>query len=136
MNLVQENIKKIFSKENKIFFVKYLLISILGYLFIFLSLFILIDFLKMNKTISFLIVYAINYLFLYVVQLKYLFNTSHHKYKLIRFITFILFFYICANLIYNLGLMLHVNYLISTALTIVILMPFRLITSKLIVFKD
>jgi len=129
-------IKKILNPENKKLFIKYVLISIFSYGFVFSGLIILVDFFNTSKTIAFVVIYAINYLFLYFIQLKYLFNTKHHKYKLFRFIAFILIFYICANLIYNLGLLLHVNYLISTALTIVILMPFRIVTSKLIVFKD
>lgn len=127
---------RILSQKNKKLFIKYALISIFSYGFVFSGLIILVDFFNVNKTIAFTAVYAVNYLFLYFVQLRYLFNTNHHKDKLIRFIAFILFFYICANLIYNLGLMLNINYLASTALTIIILMPFRLITSKLIVFKD
>ncbi len=136
MKPFEDSLKKIFSSENKKLFSRYLLISVLGYSLIFLGIFILIDFLKMNKPIAFSIVYGISYIFLYVVQLKYLFKTSHHPKKLIRFISFILFFYFMANIIYNIGLRLNINYLLSTALTIVILMPFRLIASKWFVFKN
>lgn len=90
----------------------------------------------MNKTLAFTLVYGVNYIFLYVVQLRYLFNTEHHIYKLVRFVSFILIFYLLANIIYNIGLKLNINYLLSTALTIIILMPFRFIASKKIVFKS
>lgn len=136
MSLFQYNINQILNKENKEFFVKYILISILGYLFIFLSLFILIDLFKMNKAISFLIVYAVNYMFLYVVQLKYLFKKKHDRNKIVRFYGTLLFFYFLANMLYNLGIYLRIHYFFSTLLTIVILMPFRFIVSKFFVFKD
>lgn len=129
-------IKSIISQENKYFFIKYVLISLLSYGFVFSSLIILVDYFNINKTIAFTMVYLVNYIFLYAVQLKYLFKTYHHSKKLIRYISFILVFYFLANIIYNIGLRLGINYLLSTALTIVILMPFRIITSKRFVFKN
>ncbi len=129
-------IDKILNKENRNLAVRYVLISIISYGFVFSGLIFLVDIFKVNKTYSFLIVYGINYIFLYVVQLKYLFKTNHNKYKLIRFIVFILFFYLSANLIYNAGLKLGLHYLISTTFTIIVLMPLRIIVSKMIVFKD
>jgi len=128
-------IKNILSPENKKLFVKYVLISILSYGFVFTGLIVLVELFNTNKTVAFTLVYAINYLFLYVVQLKYLFNTKHHIKKLIRFISFILFFYFLANIIYNVGLRLNIHYLLATVLTIIILMPFRIVLSKLFVFK-
>ena len=129
-------IKSIISQENKYIFIKYVLISLLSYGFVFSSLIILVDYFNINKTIAFTMVYLVNYIFLYAVQLKYLFKTYHHSKKLIRYISFILVFYFLANIIYNIGLRLGINYLLSTALTIVILMPFRIITSKRFVFKN
>jgi putative flippase GtrA len=93
-------------------------------------------FFNINKSIAFIVIYAVNYFFLYIIQLKYLFKTKHRKNKLIRFISSILFFYFLANIFYNIGLKLELNYLLATSITIVILFPFRLVTSKFIVFKD
>jgi putative flippase GtrA len=129
-------IKKILNPENKKLFIKYVLISLIGYSFIFLGLFIFVDILNWNKTISFMIVYAITYVYLYVIQLKYLFKKKHDIYKLIKFYFSIFCFYILANILFNLGLKLNINYLISTTFTIILLMPFRLIVSKLFVFKN
>lgn len=130
------NFKHLFKTTNKIFLAKYVLISVVGYSFIFLSLIILIDCFSLNKSISFLIVYALNYVFLYVVQLKFLFNTNHQNYKLVRFFMYIIVFYVVANLIYNLGIIFGLHYLVSTLLTIGILMPLRLIALKIYVYKD
>ncbi len=129
-------INRILNKENRLLAIRYILISLLSYGFVFSGLILLVFFLKVSETKAFIIVYGINYIFLYVVQLRYLFRTNHNTYKLIRFIGFVLFFYLCANLMYNLGLYLNLNYLISTAFTIIILMPFRIIISKLFVFKN
>jgi len=129
-------IEKLLSKENRTLIFRYILISILSYGFVFSGLIALVSFFKINKTYAFLIIYGINYIFLYIVQLRFLFKTNHTKYKLIRFISFIIFFYLLANLIYNIGLYFQINYLISTGLTVIILMPLRIIISKLFVYKD
>jgi putative flippase GtrA len=124
------------SPENKKLFIKYILVSLLSYGFVFSGLILFVDVFNINKSIAFIVIYAVNYLFLYIIQLKYLFKTKHRKNKLIRFISSILFFYFLANIFYNIGLKLELNYLLATSITIVILFPFRLVTSKFIVFKD
>jgi len=129
-------IKRLFNAENKQLIIRYIFISLFGYGFVFFSLYILVDILKNNETISFMLVYAISYVFLYTLQLKYLFKTNHNNYKFIRFCGSILFFYLCANLLYNIGLWLKLNYLLSTTFTIIILMPLRFIISKLFVYKN
>lgn len=129
-------IKQIFSPENKELFVKYVLISIVGYGLIFFGLFVLVELLNINKSVSFLIVYAFTYIYLYAIQLKYLFKTKHNISKLTRFYVSVFIFYLFANIIFNIGLKLNINYLVSNALTIIILMPLRLIVSKLFVFKN
>lgn len=128
--------RNILNSENKTLFFKYVFISIISYGFVFTSLIILVDVFNTNKTLAFIMVYFINYLFLYAIQLKYLFKTYHQSKKLIRFVCFILFFYLLSNIIYNIGLILNINYLLSTGLTIVILMPFRLVVSKNFVYKN
>lgn len=127
--------KNILSPENKKLFVKYIFISLVSYGFVFTGLILLIDVFEVNKSLAFLAVYGVNYIFLYVVQLRYLFNTEHHTNKLIRFVGYILFFYLLANALYNLGLVLKINYLVSTVITIIILMPLRLLVSKKYVYK-
>lgn len=115
--------------------VRYIGISIFSYGFVFISLYILVDVFQVDESLSFLLVYGVAYLLLYSIQLKFLFKTSHEKRKLIKFILSLLLFYIISNLLYNLFLYVNVNYLISTALTIVILAPLRFLTSKYYVYK-
>ncbi len=128
-------LKKILSKKNIQLFNKYILISFFGYGFVFSSLYIMIDLLGINKSISFLIVYGISYIILYSIQLRFLFKTEHNKKRLLKFIGSLIFFYLLANLFYNIGIQLEIQYLISTCLTIAILTPLRFIVSKQFVFK-
>lgn len=128
--------KKLFNAENRQLLLRYIYISVFGYGFVFVSLYLLVDVLGVSEKIAFMVVYAISYIFLYTLQLKYLFKKEHDIYKLLRFCGSLLFFYLCANLFYNVGLRLNINYLISTVLTIIILMPLRFLVAKLIVFKS
>lgn len=126
---------KIITKDTVIQLIKYAKISIISYSYVFLSLYLLVELLDLNESIAFMIVYGILYALLYFIQMKYLFNTSHSKKKLIRFILAIATFYVLANLLYNLGIYLKINYLISTVITIAILMPLRFLTYKYVVYK-
>lgn len=127
---------RIINKKNKKLLFKYAVISILSYFYTFSLLYLLIDELGIGKTASFLIVYGSAYLFLYGVQLKFLFSKSHDMAKFSRYLFSILLFYTGANILYNLGLFIGLHYLISTAITIVILMPLRLFVYTLFVYKD
>lgn len=126
---------KLINKDTFLQIVKYAKISIVGYVYVFISLYLLVDVLNINKSVAFLLVYGILYVLLYFIQMKYLFNTSHDKKKLIRFVLTVLSFYILANLLYNIGIHFKINYLLSTVITIGILMPLRFIVYKYVVYK-
>ncbi|TXE05854.1 hypothetical protein ES711_14940 [Gelidibacter salicanalis] len=131
-----EKIKSILISENYKLVKKYTVLSVFGYLYVFTTLYILVDFFSINKTISFILSYGSWYIVLYVLQLKYLFQTHHNKRKMLRFYASLLFFYIWANLFYNLGIKYEIHYLLSTLITIIILLPLRFVVSKMFVFKD
>lgn len=130
------SITKIINPKNKKLLLKYGLISLLSYLYTFSGLYFLIDELKVGKEISFIIIYGSAYLVLYSIQLRFLFFKKHDSNKLFRYLIAIIIFYISANIFYNLGLYLKLHYLLSTALTIIILMPLRLMVYTLFVYKD
>jgi len=128
--------KKILDKKNKKLAIKYILLSLVSYGFVFVGIIFLVEFSGISETMSFIIIYAINYLFLYIAQNKYLFKTKHDPNKLIRFIIYLVVFYILAIILFNTGTKLGLQYLITTALTIIILFPLRLLILKKVVYKD
>lgn len=132
----KNSLKKFFTILNKKLISRYVLISILSYIFVFAGLYLLVDVYEINKTLAFIIVYGIAYIVLYGVQLKFLYSKSHDNSKLIKYFFSILFFYVCANFLYNFGLFFNLNYIISTALTIMILMPLRLLIYTFFVYGD
>lgn len=129
-------ITRIINFKNKKLFFKYGFISLLSYCYTFSGLYFLIDELKMGKELSFILVYGSAYIVLYSIQLRFLFFKKHDSNKLFRYLIAIIIFYIGANIFYNLGLYFNFHYLLSTAFTIIILMPLRLIVYSLFVYKD
>jgi putative flippase GtrA len=128
-------LKTLKNKELHSQVIKYIFISLFGYSFVFLSLYILVEILKTNKSIAFMIVYGVLYLMLYTLQLRLLFKTTHSNSKLIKFCLSLVFFYLLANVLYNTFNYFEINYLISTFITVLILTPFRFIISKFYVYK-
>lgn len=122
--------------DNKKVFSKYVLISLASYLYVFVSLFIMVDHFKCDEHIAFIIVYGIAYLALYNIHLKYLFFKKHDNKKVFRYGISILIFYVLVNVIYNLTLYSGVNYLFSTAISVIVLIPIRFLTYKYFVYKN
>ncbi|WP_431158436.1 GtrA family protein [Winogradskyella poriferorum] len=112
-----------------------MIISLIGYCFVFSGLFLFVDVLNINQSLAFMIIYGLSYMLLYFLQLKVLFQTQHTKGKLIKFLLSIFVFYVLANLLFNIGVYLNLNYLIATVLTIGLLFPIRFMVSKFIIFK-
>ena len=127
--------KKYDTPENRKQVIKYAGVSLLGYIFVFGGLYFLVDILEVNKSIAFLIIYALVYIQLYCIQLKFLFKSNHSSRKFILFCISLSLFYFLANLFFNLGLYFKYNYLTSTLVTVIILFPIRFVTAKFIVFK-
>lgn len=128
--------KNILGNNNKKIAVKYIFLSLVSYGFVFTGIIFLIEVLSISKIASFVIIYAINYLFLYTAQNKYLFKTKHNRKKLIRFIIYLITFYLLAIFLFSLGTKIGLQYLFATGATILILFPLRLIILKKVVYKD
>lgn len=128
--------RKIRNRENYKLIEKYSLLSLVGYAYVFSTIFLLVDLLHLNKTLSFFISYGSWYLMLYYLQLRFLFKTTHNNRKLIKFYSSILIFYVIANIIFNVVIFLKIHYLVATLLTVLLLMPLRLIVLKKYVYKD
>ena len=129
-------IKKLFEITKRNLLLKYALISFLSYLYTFSLLYLFVEKWNQNRTLSFLLIYGSAYILLYWIHLRVLFLKQHQNKRLLKYIFSILLFYISANLIYNAGLYLKIHYLLSTALTIVLLMPMRFLFLKFFVYKD
>jgi putative flippase GtrA len=123
------------NKEFQSQIVRYILISILGYSYVFTSLYLMVTILKIDKLISFMIVYGILYSSLYFIQLKLVFKAEHKKQKILRFSISTAFLYISTNALYIFFSNMGIEYLTATLLTIIFVIPTRFLVSKYYVHK-
>jgi|SaaInlStandDraft_1057018.scaffolds.fasta_scaffold72668_3 hypothetical protein len=128
--------KNILDKEKKELALKYVLLSLLSYGFVFVGIILFIEVIGVSKNISFAVIYGINYLCLYTAQNKYLFKTKHNNSKLIRFVIYLVVFYFLAIFLFTIGTKIGLQYLVATGTTIIILFPLRLLILKKVVYKD
>ncbi len=130
-----DKIKKLCSKEFLSIIWRYGLISVIGYVYVFTLMYVLVDVYSINESVAFLLIYGTLYLFLYVAQLKFVFKKEHTKNTSIRFILSILLYYTVGNLLFNLFVYLGFAYLMATIITLLVQVPFKFFFSKKIVFK-
>lgn len=126
---------KILSRNSFKELLKYAALSLVGYSFVFLFLFLLVEYFEFNKSFSFFLVYGSWYIILYSLQLRFLFNTEHTNQKFVRFCLYLGVFYVVANILFNIGMKLNINYLYATLITITLLMPLRFLVTKYYVYR-
>lgn len=114
---------------------KYINISIIGYAYVFLLLFITVEYFRADKKLSFVLVYGSWYIIQYFFQLKYIFNKTHRKKTVLKYILYIMFFFTITTVIYSAGINNKVHYLISYGITIFLITPLRYLVIKNFVFN-
>lgn len=115
---------------------KYGVSAVVSYILIFVSIYIFVDVLKWNASISFATVYAIAYVVMFYVYIQKIFMIEYDKGTVFRYILHLVTFYFFNNLLFNLIYgYLGTNYFVAVLLNISILFPLRFISSKKLVFK-
>ncbi|KKQ35707.1 MAG: GtrA-like protein [candidate division WS6 bacterium GW2011_GWA2_37_6] len=140
-------IKKIFGKTQKKIalicrdkelrreLIKYIFISVFGYVAVFICLYLLIDILGINERVSYFFIYVIFYVITYLLGVAFVFKTSHSNKKVFKFLIYIIIFFSLNNLIFNVILFSGLSYQIVVIITMFILFPLRFLSSKLVVYK-
>lgn len=114
---------------------RYILISFFGYGFVFGLMYLLVNLIKEDPKVAFLVTYLLAYVLDYLVNLFVVFNKNHTNDKAIKYLGYLIVFYIVSNLLYRFIIDLGVNHLISVFLTMSLLFPLKFLSSKFIVFK-
>ena len=114
---------------------RYIIVSIFGYCLVLISMFLLVDILKMNKTTSFLSVYVIAYISVYFLNLNYVFMKSHNLRISLIYILNLLFFLGIGSVAFKFLNSCNLHYLLSTFLTSISLMFFKFLTYRYIVYR-
>lgn len=115
--------------------VKYVLLSIGGYVYVVVCLYVFVDWLGFNESISYMGIYFFAYLFDYYLTLRLIFHKEHKTLVLIKYIVYLGVFFALNNLLFNGFLWLDMHYVVASVAVIAILFPLRFIAVKFVVFK-
>jgi len=116
-------------------FKKYIFISIISYIFIFLTIIFLVEIFKLDPLLSSLISYGIVYIFDYQITVKFVFRSKSSFQKILKYLFYLLFFYFLTNFCYKFILLLKINYIISLIINILFIFPLKFLVSKYLVYK-
>jgi putative flippase GtrA len=115
---------------------KYICVSIGGYISLFIILYALIDLAHVNKRVAYFLVYAVFYFINYILNLSYIFKSRHSNKKAMKYMIYILIFFTLNNAIYNTILFTGISYKYAVIITMGILFPLRFLSSKFIIYKS
>jgi hypothetical protein len=115
--------------------VRYFSVSIVVYVFILGGMYLLVDWLQVNKVASYVIVYICAYVVEYAMTLTFVFRSDHHWLKVFKFITHTASFLLLGTLLFRVMLDWQVQYLIATFAVAVVLLPFRYLSNKYLVYR-
>jgi len=123
--MIRDNLKEPF---------RYIFISMMLYIYVFLGLWILVKEIKLNSLLAYISIYASVYLIDYVTTLKWVFRVNHKNLIAIKYLIYLFFFLIINSLMYKI-LLDYLYFMNAAFLVAVILFPFRYISSKFLVYK-
>lgn len=115
--------------------VRYFSVSMGIYIFILVSMYVLVEWIEMEKVSSYLLVYICAYLAEYVLTILMVFRSSHNWKKVIKFIIHTVFFLAIGTLLFRIMLYLEMNYLIVTFAVAILLLPFRFLSNKYLIYR-
>ncbi len=115
--------------------VRYFSVSIGVYVFILGSMYVLVEWFKVGKIVSYVLVYICAYLAEYVLTLLMVFRSSHHWQKVMKFILHSVFFLLMGTLLFRIMIYFDINYLIATFTVAILLLPFRFLSNKYLVYR-
>ncbi|MBV5338216.1 MAG: hypothetical protein J0665_01470 [Deltaproteobacteria bacterium] len=114
---------------------RYFSVSIGVYVFILGGMYLIVDLLQVDKVTSYILVYLFAYLAEYAVTLTFVFCNEHHWLKVLKFIIHTAVFLVLSTLLFRAMLGWHVHYLIATFAVAVLLLPFRYLSNKYLVYR-
>lgn len=114
---------------------RYLLVSIVFYIAILLSLFLLIDIFNFEKVLAYVVVYSVSYILEYIITMTFVFSEKQKLIKVLKYMIYIVFFLLISTFTYRILLGIGVHHLLSAILVALMLMPFRYAVNKFWVYN-
>lgn len=131
-----EHIKKYLS-ENFYQLCKYCLTSVVSIGFLFGFNYFLTDLLKFDPRVGYFISITTTYAFIYLASSGFIFEKKMSVRTAKSFLVYVLVFWSLNNIFFNLIYhFFNINYLVITAINIVLFFPLRFFSQKHLVFKD
>lgn len=115
--------------------VRYFSVSAGIYVFILLGLYLLIDWLQVDKIVSYILIYLSAYVTEYVVTLTLVFRKDHAWQKMAKFAVNTFSFLAIGTVLFKGLLSFQVNYLLATLGVAIILLPLRFLSNRYFVYK-
>jgi hypothetical protein len=125
----------VINKNLLVVLVRYFSLSIGIYIFILGSMYVLVEWIKIEKVLSYVVVYFCAYLAEYLLTVLMVFQTSHNWKKAMKFIIHTVSFLAMGTLLFRTMLYFQINYLIVTFAVAILLLPFRFLSNKYIVYR-
>ena len=115
---------------------RYGLVTIFGYIFLFLSTLFFVEILKYPKIISYFISITILYINTYFIYTKFVFNTQSNKKRILKFCVYLVIFWFINNIFFNLLIKyLDIHYLLAIICNIIFLGLIRFFVLRTWIFK-
>lgn len=127
--------RQYWNPDNRNYLLRYVGISLYGYAFVFLGMYVLVDLLALDEQLSFLIIYAALYVQLYYLQLVVLNRKQHNRTRLLRYVLSIGLFYLVGQLLFALFTHWQLQYLWATAATLIIMFPIKFLATRYVIYR-
>lgn len=128
-------LRRIFRPFSRSTIGRYVIVTGLIYGYVFSAMYVLIDVMGWNRTLSYVIVYGIAYTLNYLLTLKFVFLKANSAKTAIKYLIYILLSFLFGAALFHLLSMLHVNYALAMCIVMATLFPLRFLLNKLFVFR-
>ena len=116
-------------------FSRYISVSVITYIYIFFAMYMLIDIVKLNQTLVYIIVYIAAYVFEYSVTLTFVFRAVHKGVKVIKYMFEKIAFALLGGLLFHVLVNMAIHYIYATIIVAALLLPVRFITNKYYIYR-
>ena len=124
-----------FIKDNLRLMIKYIIVSVVYYLYIFSFIYLLVDVCSVNVSVSYIITYGLTYLSEYYVNIRLLFKVAHKHVVFIKYVIHIVVFLFLGSAVFTLFFSFFGTSFYAMIATIACLFPLRFLSYKLLVYK-
>lgn len=134
LQIYKQNLVNYFIKKMPTFS-RYISVSVITYVYIFLAMYILIDIVKLNQTLVYIVVYIAAYVFEYAVTLTFVFRAVHKGVKVIKFMFEKIAFALLGAFLFHVLVNMTIHYIYATIIVAVLLLPVRFVTNKYYIYR-